>query len=95
MKTQMICKRFVFMIFLLLSISVSGYASFETQSEAASKAKAKFDLAESDTIYSSETDKALYYQNTQIIGLLEEIRDELKLQRKQKDEQEENGGVVL
>lgn len=56
--------------------------SFE---EAAAKAKELNDLSQSDIIYSQESYRALYYQNLQMIALLSEIRDEIKMQRERSE----------
>lgn len=57
----------------------SGYteSSFD---DAGKKAKEMHDIAATDIIYSDQELKALYYQNIQIIRILEEIKDLLRRQ---------------
>lgn len=54
-----------------------GEASFD---EAGRKAKEMHDIASKDIIYTDQELKALYYQNVQIIRILEEIKNLLRQQ---------------
>ena len=72
----------IFYSVLVTFLFVSGAAfaqdiSFE---EAEQRAQKAHDVASSDMIYQQEEWKALYYQNIQIIQLLQEIRDSLRIQ---------------
>ncbi|MFH1798851.1 MAG: hypothetical protein ABH844_05935 [Candidatus Omnitrophota bacterium] len=57
----------------------SGSAEFSFD-EAEQKAKEIHDIVATDIIYSEQEIKALYYQNIQIIKLLEDIKDLLRTQ---------------
>ncbi|UCD14882.1 MAG: hypothetical protein JSV34_03930 [Candidatus Omnitrophota bacterium] len=57
--------------------------------EAEKKAEQIHNLASSDVIYLDEEEKALYYQNIQIIQLLKEIRDLLRQQAESTEIKEE------
>ena len=76
-------RRFIFVIIVFASVPIVSIPSITAQddenmeSEAAIKAQQAHQLSESDMIYQQQDFKALYYQNIQIIELLQEIRDSL------------------
>lgn len=65
----------IFTMMLLFTPAVFAQEDFYAAEE---KARQAHDLGMSDFIYEHESTKALYYQNLQIIGLLKEIRDEMR-----------------
>jgi CRISPR/Cas system CSM-associated protein Csm2 small subunit len=62
-----------------MSISVFP-ARADTEKDAQKKAEEIHRRASSDAIYADDELKALYYQNVQIIDLLKEIRELIKMQ---------------
>jgi len=65
----------------LLILAAGAPLSFALEAEEAqAKAEKIHSFASSDSIYLEEELKALYYQNIQIIGILEQIRDLLQEQ---------------
>ncbi len=71
-------------VLLVILFAVSTIAVFG-QENAQEKAKEIHDIAASDIIYTEQELKALYYQNIQIIDLLQEIRDLLQQQLQQQE----------
>ena len=70
-------------LFLSVALSLSFLSCVvraESYGEAEQKAKDIHDIVMSDSIYTEQMTKALYYQNIQIIDLLSEIRDLIRQQ---------------
>ena len=68
---------FVMALFFLLSPSAFAQDDGLDTFDAAFKARQAHEKASSDMIYQNEEWKAIYYQNQQIIQLLQDIRDRL------------------
>ena len=70
-------KKFIMTVFLFLTIPAFALEDDIDTSDPGYKARQAHEKAATDMIYQNEEWKAIYYQNQQIIQLLQEIRDRL------------------
>ena len=86
----------VVLFFVLIFLISTGNFSFSQETQEAGMMAKKFhkiqeemltkpDLVTPDSIYTTAELKAIYYQNVQIIELLKEIRDTLRISLKETD----------
>ncbi len=82
----------VFLVIALINILACWQGHSESSyDEAGRKAKEIHDIAATDVIYTDQELKALYYQNVQIIRILEEIKELLRRQVRSVEERQTGG----